>query len=115
MVGRWSLFKLFMIDLTSVRIRASFCSDLSDGIVQDSTPDESNDEIANEAPFDLSSTKSHRLFERLITTYYTPLELHYLCSIIDKVTHSAPHRAENYSEIHDRLIFCLNLIEQMGR
>lgn len=61
MVGRWNLFELFIAETLNVSASA--------------------DEVRHE----LSSTGSHQLFEKLVTTYYIPLETWYLCCIINKV------------------------------
>ncbi|KAM6500763.1 COG4 transport domain containing protein [Amanita muscaria] len=77
MVCRWSLFKSFIASSINTTSGAT----------------QSND---HPTPFDLSSTKSNRLFERLETAYYVPLELRYLCSIIDKAYHlSESNRLED--------------------
>ncbi|PFH45270.1 hypothetical protein AMATHDRAFT_71881, partial [Amanita thiersii Skay4041] len=63
MVGRWNLFKLFIMD--------SFLEPADGGNVVD------ND-------FVVTSTHAHRQFERLVTTYYIPFEVWYMKTIIDK-------------------------------
>ncbi|KAF9264914.1 COG4-domain-containing protein [Marasmius fiardii PR-910] len=63
-VGRWSLFKVYLFD----------------------NPSEDGD-VADEAPRDASlveSTPSQTRFENLLTIYYIPMEVWYIRTIIDK-------------------------------
>ncbi|KAF8633700.1 hypothetical protein AX17_004358 [Amanita inopinata Kibby_2008] len=67
MVSRWNLFELFIADSLNVTAEEERTLDL---ILEDK--------------FDITTSKSHQRFERLITTYYIPFEVWYLCRIIDK-------------------------------
>ncbi|KAK0483336.1 COG4 transport protein-domain-containing protein [Armillaria novae-zelandiae] len=67
MAGRWNLFRKF----------------LSESMTEDSSSESA--EVAMETPkLSLESTKSHHLFEDLLTTYYIPMEMWYTRTIMDK-------------------------------
>ncbi|KAK0197415.1 COG4 transport protein-domain-containing protein [Armillaria mellea] len=64
MAGRWNLFRKFL--------------------GESMTEDSSSESIEETPKLSLESTKSHRLFEDLLTTYYIPMEMWYTRTIIDK-------------------------------
>ncbi|KAK0441157.1 COG4 transport protein-domain-containing protein [Desarmillaria tabescens] len=73
MAGRWNLFRKFL------------CESMTEDSSSEST------EAPVETPtLSLDSTKSHHLFEDLLTTYYIPMEMWYTRTIMDKA-----HRLSN--------------------
>ncbi|KAH6918869.1 COG4 transport protein-domain-containing protein [Coprinopsis sp. MPI-PUGE-AT-0042] len=72
MIGRWNLFRKFLLDALK---------DEPDEIV-----DESGDVKASPTPDTslMDRTKSHALFEDIVTQYYVPFEVWYTSTVVDK-------------------------------
>ncbi|KAF8061445.1 COG4 transport protein-domain-containing protein [Lyophyllum atratum] len=81
MIGRWSLFRKFLLE--------SLCDDTSYPVTPDLPEHERADADAGRVTADqdtsyIDSTESCRLFDWLIMTYYVPLEIWYTRTSIDK-------------------------------
>lgn len=100
MLGRWSLFKKFLLESLSVRVmpghsqikRLNLATKGSpqSGEIENNTADETparttSDEQQNGPPLDLEQTGSQKIFNSIIVTYFIPLEIWYTRTIIDKV------------------------------
>ncbi|KAG5338165.1 hypothetical protein C0989_008090 [Termitomyces sp. Mn162] len=82
MIGRWSLFRKFLID--SLNDDSPRAVDSNPELHPDESQEASSPDVYDTTYID--STESRRLFSRLTTTYYIPLEVWYIRTTIDKVT-----------------------------
>ncbi|PPQ84112.1 hypothetical protein CVT26_013223, partial [Gymnopilus dilepis] len=87
MVGRWNLFKKFILDALMLKEDA----EKQDAEKQDAEGEQNGDETSPPpvriSPADkemLDNTASQKLFDQLISTYYIPMEVWYTRTIMDK-------------------------------
>ncbi|KAH0584194.1 hypothetical protein H2248_009749 [Termitomyces sp. 'cryptogamus'] len=80
MIGRWSLFRKFLID--SLNDDSPRAVDSNPELHPDESQEASSPDVYDTTYID--STESRRLFSRLTTTYYIPLEVWYIRTTIDK-------------------------------
>jgi hypothetical protein len=81
MVGRWGLFQHFLIDHLSVSERYPLYETLSIPKIEDDDRPNVNDDLIQS----LLSHECQKAFDMMLETYYLPLELHYLKTIIETV------------------------------
>ncbi|KAG6833211.1 hypothetical protein H0H87_010274 [Tephrocybe sp. NHM501043] len=92
MIGRWSLFRKFLLESLADDMPHSAHSD--DHNPQKGSVDTPRIPLPHDTTY-IDSTESRQLFSSLVATYYIPLEVWYTRTSIDKVPanilHSIPH------------------------
>ncbi|KAF9451228.1 COG4-domain-containing protein, partial [Macrolepiota fuliginosa MF-IS2] len=106
MLGRWSLFKKFLLESLSEAPE-------SDGAGEDPRAGTKREGQENEPPLDLEQTGSQKLFNNIVATYFMPLEIWYTRTIIDKAHRmSSPDVAQSpvITTTPDDVFYILKLV-----